>query len=211
MRLWSGLLLWLMAGCVAWGATLPLTLCSETAYPLAQGEWLIGPIRLPSEPADFLGLHLHYGLTDQVQFGMQPILLFLGLLNGELKCRFDTVTGATFSAKASVAVPFNLSYVNLRFGGYLTFPGRLAWHVGTCLSLFPGVNFSANLAADFALFPWLHLLGEGGFAPPRLLAGSLMRLGELGLLRAVVGVEVTEAGFVSFSYLELFALFGLGR
>ncbi len=207
-KLWGWGLFWLAAGYVAWGAELPLTLGGETAYPLTPGAWLIGPIRLPGEPADFLGLHLRYGLTDQVQLGIQPVLLFLGLLNGELKYGFGTVAGAMLSAKASVAVPFDLSYLDLGIGGYLSFPGRLAWHMGVYLSLFPGVNFSANLAADFTLFPWLHLLGEGSFAPPRLSLGSLVRLWELGLLRAVVGVEFTGAGFAPFSYLELFALFG---
>ncbi len=201
--------LWVVIAFIgAVGEGFPLTLGAETAYTLSQGQWLIGALRLPGEPVSLLQLEASFGLTDSLQIETKPLALFLGFLNGEIKYELARIKGAVLSIGASVTVPFELQYVGLGVKGYLSFPGRLAWHVDLALPLLPAIGISVSLAADFSLFPWLHILGEIGFPPPKVLGGALMRLWEFGLLRAVVGVEINGAGPVPFSYVEFFALFG---
>lgn len=203
------LLAFLLMGLAAGGEELPLTLQGETAFTLSRGEWLIGGVKFPLEGADIARLELHLGLTDSLQLGTRPIALLLGIINGEVKYGMRLGGGIAVAADVWMAIPISFTYLGLGGGGYLSFPGQLAWHAGAEFSVLPELGFSANLASDFSLLPWLHFLGEGSFPPPRIAGGILARLGGFGLLRAVVGVEYTGAEFVPYSYLEFFALFGL--
>lgn len=207
----AGLLGVALASLVGWaslGDGLPLTLVGETAFTLAQGQWLIGPVRLPTEISFLNSIEVGYGLTDSLEVGTRPLLFLVGFLNGALKYRVGRIWGWVTSLGAEMGLPFSLNYLKLGLGAELSLPGVWGWHAGIWVPLLPAVGLSAHLALDLSPLPWLHLLGEGTFGPTRLVGGFLARLWDLGLVRAVAGVELVEGGFSLVSYLEAFALFG---
>ena len=208
MRVMAPLFLWgsiAVACCLAQG--FPLTLVGETAYTLAKGQLLIGTLRLPTTELDIMDTEIHYGITDSLQVGTKPLLFLGGFLNAEFKQLVNSGT-TLFAWGGGIAIPPDLSYVGVKLSSWMSFVSQPSWHLGAEVAFSPNVAVQADLAAELRLFPWFSLLGELAMPPPGGYVGTVVRLGEFLLLRAVVGA-VVEEGLGFRSYLELLALLSL--
>ncbi len=178
-------------GCGAWGMSfgrMPPTqaLYRPTAYTLSPGELQIG---IPSilEP---LGTALEFGLTQNIQVGLEPLKLLdldLGLL---AKVGFPVIPGV------EVAFPMGVTP--------RTSPFRVTWHAGVVVSVLLGGGLRAHggvMASgdeifrttaygiiDYDLTDDLKLVGELGIAPLTPRVGVIVRT--LGFIDIRVGLSL---------------------
>jgi len=167
-------------------------LARPTAHTLRAGDLQIGMATVLSP----LNLHLDYGVTDNVQVGVLPLILVMGFPN--IGAKF----GFSLDDRVSVAIPVALMYP-IRGGGLITALGAVAsatlegfaLHSGGTVALLGGggLHFNVYGILDVDVAQDVKLVGELDLAPFSASVGVLARF--LGSLDVRAGVDLVPLRF----------------